>query len=121
VKLSIHWKDLPASAAALTHLERRLGFALGRFAASLRRVRACLADVNGDRGGDDEICRIQAWSRAGLVQVEGRDRDLYVAIDIATDRVQRALARAIERDAFQDHGRWRGEGLLRRRHGFLAG
>ena len=117
MKLFVHWKGLSASAPARAHLERRLNFVLSRFAPRVRSVRSLLADQNGARGGVDKTCRLQVQTRAGLVQVEERDRDLYVAIDLAGERLQRTLARVLEREHFQNNGRWRAQGLLRRRHG----
>jgi len=55
-------------------------------------------DVNGPRGGADKRCQIVAriapW---GDFRVEGLDGDLYGAIDRAADRLDRAVAREIER------------------------
>lgn len=116
MKLTVHWKDLPASDPARTHLERRLAFALGRFSRRVRHVRALLSDENGLRGGNDKRCRLQAQTRAGLVQVEACTADVYVAIDLAADRLQRTLARILEREHFQNTGRWRADGVARRRH-----
>jgi putative sigma-54 modulation protein len=119
MKLHVHWKGLRTSAPAREHLERRLAFALGRFARRVRHVRALLSDENGLRGGADKQCRLQARTRVGLVQVEGCSADLHAAIDIAAERMQRTLARLLDREHFQNTGRWRAEGLVRRRHASL--
>jgi ribosomal subunit interface protein len=116
MRLFVHWKGLSASEPARAHLERRLAFALARFTPRVRRVRALLADANGTRGGPDKSCRLQVLTSAGLVQTEERERDLYVAIDLAVERLQRTLARALDRLHFQNNGHWRAEGLRRRRH-----
>lgn len=121
MKMFVHWKGLTASGPARDYLERRLGFALGRLSHRVRHVRALLADQNGPRGGEDKSCRLQVRSRLGLVQVEERHRDLYAAIDLATERMRRTLARTLERENFQDTGRWRAEGLTRRRHAAYLG
>ncbi len=115
MKLFIHWKGLAASIPAHEYLERRLGFALGRLAHRVRSVRALLADENGLRGGEDKSCRLQVHGRRGMVQVQESHRDLYAAIDLAAERLRRTLARALEREHFQDTGRWRSQGLFRRR------
>ena len=116
MKMFVHSKGLSVSGPIRAYLERRLGSALGRLAPRVRNVRALLADQNGPRGGEDKSCRLQVRSRVGLVQVEERHHDLYAAIDLAAERVRRTLARALERENFQDTGRWRAEGLPRRRH-----
>jgi ribosome-associated translation inhibitor RaiA len=81
-----------------THAERRLLFALGRFGRRVQSVMLRIDDVNGPRGGADKRCHILArlvpW---GDVRVEELDRDLCAAIDRAADRLDRAVAREIER------------------------
>lgn len=116
MKLDIHWKQLTASAPAQEHLVRRLSFSLGRFAQRIRAVRAVISDENGLRGGVDKCCRLQVRTTHGLVQVAERDMDVYVAIDLAGDRLRRALGRLFDRAHFQNHGGWRAEELPRRRH-----
>jgi ribosomal subunit interface protein len=116
MKILVHWKGLNSSSAARQYLERRLSFALGRLEHRVRGVRALFSDTNGARGGEDLSCRLQVTSRSGLVQVEERHRDLYAAIDLAVERMHRTLARTLEREHFQNTGRWRAEGLERRRH-----
>lgn len=75
------------------HLE----FALGRFRSRIRSVTVRLADVNGPRGGVDKTClvtiRLDASKR--LIVIEETDADAVVAIDRATDRASRAVARAL--------------------------
>jgi ribosome-associated translation inhibitor RaiA len=55
-------------------------------------------DVNGPRGGIDKECRLQVrlapW---GALEVEERRADLYAAIDVAAQRLGRAVARELER------------------------
>jgi len=57
-----------------------------------------LSDINGPRGGNDKRCRIKV-PLAGRqdVVIEDTEADLYVAIDRAADRTERALARRLER------------------------
>lgn len=116
MKLFVHWKGLTTSEPAREHLERRLAFALARFSSRVRHVRALLSDENGLRGGLDKQCRLQVQTRIGLVQAEGCSADLYASIDLASERMQRALGRLLDREHFQNTGRWRADGLTRRRH-----
>ncbi|MGN6103928.1 MAG: HPF/RaiA family ribosome-associated protein [Kofleriaceae bacterium] len=67
--------------------------ALGRFGAQITRVEVFLADENGPKaGGDDIRCTMEA-------RLEGRQptavthhaSDLEVAVDVAADKLARAL------------------------------
>ncbi len=86
------------SQAVRGYTERRLRFALGRFATRIERLTARVADVNGPRGGVDKTCQVVATlASGGEVRIEERDCDLYVAVDRASERLGRCLAREIER------------------------
>lgn len=114
MKLNVHWKDLPASLELRERLERRLGFALGRFGSRIKTVWARLSDENGPRGGVDKCCRLRVrGDELGSLTVEASDSDLGAAIDRAADRLGRAVARMIAR------GRSFGDGAetTRRRRG----
>ncbi|MBL8301013.1 MAG: HPF/RaiA family ribosome-associated protein [Rhodanobacteraceae bacterium] len=92
--------------AIRNYAQRRLHTALGRYRESLEAVYIQLADVNGPRGGIDKHCVIEVRrpARAPII-VRERDADLYVAIDRAADRVDRAVARRIARSrTFGDIG-----------------
>ncbi len=55
-------------------------------------------DVNGPRGGADKrILIVARLAPAWDVRVEDLDGDLYVAIDRAADRLDRAVTREMER------------------------
>ncbi len=91
-------REIPVTPAIAAHVSRRVGFALGRFAPRLGRVAVRLADVNGPRGGADKRCRIMVTlGRGGPVVVEEQDADLYAAVDAATGRAGRAVARSLAR------------------------
>ena len=80
------------------HIERRLRFALGRFAARIHRLSVRLTDVNGPRGGRDKRCRIAvALVPRGVVMVEGSGDDPFALIADAAKRVGRAVRRELER------------------------
>lgn len=79
-------------------IERRLQFALGRFVSRIRRVSVVFIDVNGNRGGVDQQCRIRVQLLPrGEVVVEGRDRTKEAAGATTVDRVARTVARTIAR------------------------
>ena len=80
------------------HIERRLRFALGRFAERIDRLSVRLSDVNGPRGGIDKRCRIAvALVPRGVVMVEGSGDDPFALVTEAAKRAGRAVRRALER------------------------
>ena len=79
-------------------VERRLGFALGRFGARIRRVEVLLTDVNGPRGGVDKTCRIVARIvPRGEVRVEAADVGVEAAVSRAAERISRRVSTELER------------------------
>jgi ribosomal subunit interface protein len=86
------------------HTMRRLSFATDWARDEVRRVTVRLSDINGPRGGEDKRCLIQIplAGRADIV-IDELDSDLYVAIDKAIDRIERVLAKQIERAREHHH------------------
>ncbi|MHC4393908.1 MAG: HPF/RaiA family ribosome-associated protein [Planctomycetota bacterium] len=81
-----------------SYVERRLLFALGRFASRVQRVRVACSDVNGPKGGSDKRCRVSVTiPSAPPIVVSDVATDLHVAVDRAADRVSRAVARRLNR------------------------
>ena len=98
MRTDIRGYHLTISDALRTHIERRLHFALSRFGARILHVTVRLEDVNGPLGGIDKQCRmVVALSGAGHVQAEVLDSECVSAVDRAADRIQRVVAREIER------------------------
>jgi putative sigma-54 modulation protein len=76
----------------------RLRAALSRLLERIRWVDVQLADINGPRGGVDKRCRITLrMEQRGTVVVEAQDEDLHAAVARASERVARAVVRAMER------------------------
>ena len=80
------------------YLRRKLGIKLGKYARSIERVSVRTEDVNGPRGGIDQLCRIKVVLR-GLASVvfESRDGSLDAAVDVALSGVERTVRRTLER------------------------
>ena len=80
------------------HLRRKLGMKLGKCATSIERISVRVEDVNGPRGGVDQVCRINV-GLIGLppVVVEGRSASLEGAIGAALTGVERAVRRTVQR------------------------
>ena len=106
--------DIQTSGFLLTdglreHATRRLQFALSWANHDVRKVAVRLSDINGPRGGSDKRCQIQVrLSGSQDVVIEDTEADLYVAIDRAADRADRAVARRLERLHEHDHARPKG-------------
>jgi putative sigma-54 modulation protein len=80
------------------HIERRLRFALGRFATRIHRSTVRLTDVNGPRGGVDKRCRIAVLLvPRGVVMVEGSGDNPFALVADAAKRAGRAVRRELER------------------------
>jgi ribosomal subunit interface protein len=84
--------------ALRTYVEQRLRIALGWTGSRLRKLVVSLSDINGPRGGIDKRCKIQVQlSGAKGVVIEDTEADMYVAIDRAAERADRAVVRRVER------------------------
>jgi len=82
----------------LGQLERRLGFAIGRFAESISEVHFSVDDVNGPRGGNDIEARAEVRLLPhGTVQVHGRYATAELAIDGLSHRLKLAIRRHLDR------------------------
>ena len=100
MEIQIESPQFPLTAALNRYLRRRLDEDLACCAERVREVRAYLSDTNGRRGGIDKRCRlVLRLNRQADVVVESTETDLYVAIRRAADRLHRALARRIDRQA----------------------
>jgi ribosome-associated translation inhibitor RaiA len=99
-------RNLPNSDAIDEHAQRRLAFALDRFAGRVEQVRVRFADLNGPRGGLDKRCAVECdLGRLGSVVIEETDQDLYTAIDRASKRVKVAVRRKLDKAKAMWRGR----------------
>jgi len=82
-----------------SYVERRLCFALSRFASRLGRVSVRMTDVDGPHGGVEKSCRIQVKlvHSGQTVAIETVDASPYAAIDHATDRIGHSCGRELRR------------------------
>jgi CBS domain-containing protein len=79
-------------------IRRKLGKKLGKFAASIERVSVRVKDVNGPRGGVDQLCRIKVvLSDFPSVLFEHQEAALEPAIDSALAGAERAVRKALQR------------------------
>lgn len=101
VVVRIESEDLKG--ALRTYIQRRLHFTLGRSAGKLGRVRVRVEDIPGAADSFDTSCYIQAelLPAGRILRQEAVDRNLYIAADLATERIGRSFERSLEstRDA----------------------
>jgi hypothetical protein len=77
---------------------RKLGMKLGKFASAIERVSVRVTDVNGPRGGVDQLCRIKVVvSGLPSVVVERRHASADAAIDMGVRAAEEALRRVLGR------------------------
>ena len=80
------------------YVMKNLAYGLSHGDAAITRVTVRLSDINGPRGGADKRCLIEVRLKAApTVVIEDTEADLYVAIDRATTRASRTLARRLGR------------------------
>src|SRR5256885_10801482 len=90
----MHMNDIDLAEALNSYVERRLRFWLGRFGARAGQVTVRI----GADGPAERQCSISAEVLPfGRVAVEGRDPDLFAAIDRARGRIGRLFGREFER------------------------
>lgn len=83
---------------ASTYVRRKLGNKFSRFDRTIERVSVRVKDINGPRGGVDQLCRIKVVLRGQpSVIFESRDASLNAAVDGALAGVQRAVHRTTAR------------------------
>jgi hypothetical protein len=86
------------SADSRAGIRRKLGNKLGKFAASIERVSVRVKDVNGPRGGVDQLCRIKVvLSDLPSVVFSHQDASAKVAINGAIAGAERAVRKALRR------------------------
>jgi putative sigma-54 modulation protein len=97
IDIQIHLDNL---ADLRSYIERRINFALSRFADRLGAVKVRICDVKGPQSGVYKSCeiRVQLLPSGILLMQETRDANLYASIDYAADRIGRSLSRHLERD-----------------------
>ena len=91
-------RDVTLDEGTLEWIERRLQFALGRFAGRIRRVQVILSDINGHRGDMDKQCHLRiSLIPNGEILVEDVDTTVEAVTANAVERAARSVARWLER------------------------
>ncbi|RYZ79702.1 MAG: HPF/RaiA family ribosome-associated protein, partial [Moraxellaceae bacterium] len=107
MRIEIHTGSFSITDSLRNHIERRVQFTLSWAQQSVHKIALHLNDVNGPKGGADKLCRVQIPMVGGSsIVIEEIQADLYVAIDRATARAERTLARRLERKRQHKHTRF---------------
>lgn len=110
MKTDIKARNFVLTNALHDHVNRRLNFALGRVADHVHKVTVRLSDINGPKGGIDKHCHIHvALRQLPDVVIEDIEADLYYAINRATDRASRGVARRLGRQRNFSTGEFRAD------------
>lgn len=98
--MNIHWHvaGLDLGPELRVYGERRIQFALGRFAQRINRLDIHLKDENGPKGGVDKTCRLLARILPfGTIVIQDGDADIQALLDRAVDRLARSIRRELDR------------------------
>ena len=97
MRVVVRIRTRDASDALRAYTLRRLQFSIARFADRLSHVSVRVADAEGNAGQRQYACRVEVEIRpsGGPLVEEVVDRDVYTAIDLATDRLGGALRRRL--------------------------
>lgn len=98
MQIEIQARDFSLTSALRSHIKRRVGYAFSSYQHYIEYIDVRLSDINGPRGGSDKRCQLHiVLPNHTNIIVMDTEPDLYVAIDRATDRARRAVARKIVR------------------------
>lgn len=98
MKVEVRTRNVTSSEQLLSHVSRRLSFALRRFAREIDSAVVRLSDMNGPRGGEDKKCHLVIRGpRIRTISIEERSSDVGAGVDLLVDRAARTVARSLER------------------------
>ena len=76
------------------HVTRRLEFALGRYAQHITQVSVAFSSVNAT----EKRCQIDVRLCPRMLRAQDSDAGLFAAVDHATERIARSVARVLQRE-----------------------
>ena len=98
MKIEVRFRGLESSEAVRAQVERRAHFQLSRFSSEVKSLVVRVSDVNGPKGGVDKRCHVTARGPSlAAVTIEEMSGDVHSAIDVALERVARAVTRELQR------------------------
>ena len=98
MQIQIHVRDKNLPSSVRDFAERSVTAAIARHATSLTRVVLHLEDLNGQKGGQDKRCVVEAHPR-GLDPVVVRHEavDVREAVTVVSEKLENALRNRFER------------------------
>jgi hypothetical protein len=98
IPIYIRQEGVEINRSARARIRRELRTKLVKFAASVERASVRIGDLNGPRGGVDQVCRIKVvLSGLPSVVLEQRGATLDGAVHGALIGVERAVRRSVQR------------------------
>lgn len=98
MQLTIQSRDTQVTTPIREHIQQRLVAALDQHADRIRAVSVKLSDLNGPRGGVDQLCKVSVQLNNGkMLHHERKGLDLYSNISLIADKVKRRVGRQIAR------------------------
>jgi putative sigma-54 modulation protein len=98
MKLEIRGLKIKITDSLRTYAQRRLAFALDRFAERIRTVRLKLDDINGSRGGVDKRCQLAiSLAHSSPITLESRASTVQGAVDRMAGKVRSSIERRFVR------------------------
>lgn len=106
MKILVNNKQKLLSEDALSKWESRIASALSKFGENIESTELTIRDVNGPKGGCDKECQIIVNMRKmGGVLLTMKDSSLSKVLSSSIQRVERMVARRIERKYSQNRGK----------------
>lgn len=94
MNLEIRGRQVEITDPIREYIERRIAFALDRFAEKIRTVKLRVQDVNSSRGGVDKYCRLAiSFMYSSPIAVESCDSSINGAVARASGKVRSLIAR----------------------------
>jgi putative sigma-54 modulation protein len=94
----VHHNREPVTPDLQQLIERHMATALDRIDCRLGRIDVYVTDVNGPRGGVDQVVRVVVQlGRLGPVFVQAQHHELPVAVANAAQKARRAVRRVLRR------------------------
>jgi putative sigma-54 modulation protein len=98
MNIEVKQKHVEIQDSVVDNIHRHIEADLERFDHMIKRVCVQIADINGPRGGEDKLCRIQVYLKhASAVIVEDRGSSVFTVVCRAIDRVNMAVSRSTAR------------------------
>jgi ribosomal subunit interface protein len=98
MRIQIRSRDVEVTEDLRDHVERRLGFALGRFGERIGLVIVRFSDGSAALDASVKRCQIDVALRPRHVDAEDIDTDVREAVNHAAHRVSRSVARLLDQE-----------------------